>query len=181
VYTGKKLAREGSGMRPSFQDVSVILTNERAHTENKRFIDDDLNRQCTSAKLNADTCADVYEARRARELNAMLGPKGSANPAYDAAIDLHTTTTAMGATIIVDEGDWLSINAAAVSAPSRVGQSGPSRVAWRRPRRRHDGRPPLPLRLPPLASPSTCRARWATTPASCSTPGTRRTLDGFVR
>mmetsp|Transcript_3589 Transcript_3589/g.5879 ORF Transcript_3589/g.5879 Transcript_3589/m.5879 type:complete len:518 (+) Transcript_3589:218-1771(+) len=68
----------------------------------------------------------TYEAVRAREIESLLGPKftedteGDAsssssceNPATDVVIDLHTTTTNMGISIIIPEGDPLMAAAAA--------------------------------------------------------------------
>ena len=46
-----------------------------------------------------------YERQRAQVLNARLGPKGSPTPRCDLIIDLHTTTAALGSTIIIRESD----------------------------------------------------------------------------
>lgn len=101
--------------RPSVQ-TTAILTNERAVRENRRYIDFDLNRCFGNAELattGAETAAG-YEHRRARELNALLGPKESNSPAFDLCIDLHTTTANMGPTIIIREEDPLARIIAAV-------------------------------------------------------------------
>ena len=90
--------------------VETVLTNERALSENKRYIDEDLNRLFSMERL-AET-ATTAEAKRAAELNEQLGPKGSAS-ACDLIIDLHTTTGNMGATIIVDRWCPLALHAAA--------------------------------------------------------------------
>lgn len=42
-----------------------------------------------------------YEVQRAKEINQMFGPKGSPD-AYDVIIDLHNTTSNMGATLILE-------------------------------------------------------------------------------
>ncbi|KAI2510066.1 Succinylglutamate desuccinylase / Aspartoacylase family [Fragilaria crotonensis] len=89
--------------------IKTLLGNPEAHFQNKRFIDDDLNRQFTAQKLMEQT--NTVEARRARELNQLLGPKS--NPKTDVIIDLHTTTTNMGTTLIVPAGDSFMTQAAA--------------------------------------------------------------------
>ena len=93
-------------------NVSTILGNPRAHQENKRFIDEDLNRQF-SYKALRESPSGTLESKRAQELDAILGPKFSDDPAVDVLIDLHTTTTNMGTTIIVGEGNPLMTQAAA--------------------------------------------------------------------
>ena len=51
------------------------------------------------------------EAQRAKVLNAQLGPK--AQPRTDVIVDLHTTTSNMGVSIIVGQGDVLTTTMAA--------------------------------------------------------------------
>jgi len=92
-------------------DIKTILGNPEAHMQNRRFIHDDLNRQFSSERLSADPL-DVHEAIRARELDELLGPK-LGQPKTDLVIDLHTTTSNMGITLIVPEEDILICQAAA--------------------------------------------------------------------
>ena len=92
-------------------EVDTLLSNPQAHLENKRFIHDDLNRQFAASRLAEDPL-DVHEALLARELDNVLGPK-LGQPKTDLVIDLHTTTSNMGITMIVPEGDILICQAAA--------------------------------------------------------------------
>jgi len=112
---------------PSLQ-ISTLMGNPDAHMANKRFIDTDLNREFTTKKLlaiqeklasshdQADTTTTtttsiLAESLRAQQVNQLLGPK--TNPATDVVVDLHTTTTNMGITIIIPERDALMAQAAA--------------------------------------------------------------------
>ncbi|XP_060923658.1 N-acyl-aromatic-L-amino acid amidohydrolase (carboxylate-forming) B-like [Limanda limanda] len=55
------------------------------------------------------TDSSTYELRRAQELNAQLGPKGS-EEAVDLVCDLHNTTSNMGLCIILYSSDWLILH-----------------------------------------------------------------------
>lgn len=97
-------------------DISTLLANPEAHMKNKRFVDEDLNRQFSQEKLSAIDDSGVplkptVESLRAQELNALLGPKS--NPKTDVIVDLHSTTSNMGLTLIIPEGDDLMAAAAA--------------------------------------------------------------------
>ena len=111
-YTGvwciKELDAHPPTCYPSLQ-INTLLGNPDAHYQNKRFVDHDLNREFTMLKLLEQT--NSVEARRARELNELLGPKS--NPKTDVIVDLHTTTTNMGTTLIVPAGDVFMTQAAA--------------------------------------------------------------------
>jgi len=90
--------------------ISTLLANPQAYMENKRFIHCDLNRQFTreslTRRIDGDGGSQPVELMRALEIDKELGPKfSSADTKTDVIIDLHTTTTNMGATIIVAEGD----------------------------------------------------------------------------
>ncbi|XP_060923657.1 N-acyl-aromatic-L-amino acid amidohydrolase (carboxylate-forming) B-like [Limanda limanda] len=56
-----------------------------------------------------ETDSSTYELRRAQELNAQLGPKGS-EEAVDLVCDLHNTTSNMGLCIILYSSDWLILH-----------------------------------------------------------------------
>mmetsp|Transcript_5546 Transcript_5546/g.14654 ORF Transcript_5546/g.14654 Transcript_5546/m.14654 type:complete len:333 (+) Transcript_5546:72-1070(+) len=85
---------------PALQ-VETLLANPRAHAANVRFIDTDLNRMFAAESLSVDSkdAQAGYEAQRAKEIDAAIG-SSSANR-VDLLIDLHTTTTNMGCTLIV--------------------------------------------------------------------------------
>ena len=108
-------------------EISTLLGNPEAHRANKRFIHSDLNREFSHEKLtgsdNTEECEGLtpdeeecmlgseglpltVEALRAKEVNAILGPKfGQEHPSTDLVVDLHSTTTNMGTTIIIPEAD----------------------------------------------------------------------------
>ena len=104
-------------------NITSILGNPVSHQENKRFIDIDLNRQFSTERLqsvdevNGRTASDntiPLERLRAIELNEILGPKLCSNGTnMDLIIDLHTTTSNMGLTLIIPEGDIFMAQAAA--------------------------------------------------------------------
>ena len=93
--------------------IETLLSNPRAYEGNRRFIHEDLNRQFIEDKLvNTSDFHTSYELHRAREINAALGPKGQEASA-DFIIDLHSTTSNMGITIIVNSYCTIALRAAA--------------------------------------------------------------------
>lgn len=50
-----------------------------------------------------------YELKRAHELNALLGPKGS-QEAVDLLCDIHNTTSNMGLCLIFYSSDWIPLH-----------------------------------------------------------------------
>ena len=120
-YTGvwciKALDRQGERLKSKFPtlDISTIMGNPQAHMANKRFIEEDLNRQFSAELLSKPPTS--LEARRAHELNELLGPKPlteqDSPSKTDVIIDMHSTTANMGMTLIVPEGDVLMTQAAA--------------------------------------------------------------------
>ena len=82
-------------------NVSLSIANEAALAANVRFVEEDLNRQFTLAGLANESRAK--EAVLAKSLNQQLGPKG--NSKTDFVIDIHNTTSEMGATLIILEVD----------------------------------------------------------------------------
>uniref|UniRef100_A0A7S2UKJ8 Aspartoacylase n=1 Tax=Attheya septentrionalis TaxID=420275 RepID=A0A7S2UKJ8_9STRA len=96
--------------------ISTLVGNPEAHLANRRFIDTDLNREFTHAKLmvGEEGLPLTVESLRAREIEKLLGPKFVESPdTTDLVVDLHTTTTNMGITLIIPEGDALMAQAAA--------------------------------------------------------------------
>ena len=79
VFVSKALARSLQRENPykTFQ-LSTVIANPEAHLQNKRFIDQDLNRQFSYKALEERDGSEAdqpAEARRATELNQLLGPK----------------------------------------------------------------------------------------------------------
>ena len=89
-------------------NVSLSIANEAAIAANVRFVDEDLNRQFTFERLSDNNSAK--EAELAKALNQKLGPKGDSNT--DFVIDIHNTTSEMGATLIILEADEFHVQLA---------------------------------------------------------------------
>lgn len=156
VWCIKALDRNPPTDYPSL-DVSTLLGNPKAHYANKRFIHSDLNREFVGEKLasgrraeslrpeagSTEDCPEdgeefivdgegtprTAESIRAQEVDQLLGPKlGDQNPAADLVVDLHSTTSNMGTTIIIVEGDQLMARAAAYVLHECGGEEGDTRI-----------------------------------------------------
>jgi aspartoacylase len=109
-------AKQSSGNYADSLKITTLVGNPIAHEQNKRFVDQDLNRCFSLQNLQAATQASskTVEQQRALELNAWLGPKqflqdSIEQPAnMDLIVDLHTTTADMGVSLIVGQGDVLT-------------------------------------------------------------------------
>lgn len=102
------LQAPGELQRPSFSAMPV-LANPAATAACRRYMDRDLNRTFTLTFLNSTvTPDDPYEVTRARELNELLGPKGT-DQAFDFILDLHNTTASTGVCLI-SEGSHNTLN-----------------------------------------------------------------------
>jgi succinylglutamate desuccinylase len=121
-YTGvwciKALDKSAERLRERYPslDVSTLLANPQAHMENKRFVEEDLNRQFTHEALHdfdEDGLPRTVESLRAQEINEILGPKFAETHSTDVIVDLHTTTSNMGICVIIGEGDPVMAQAAA--------------------------------------------------------------------
>ncbi len=91
--------------RDSFETL-LLHANLEAIKACRRYIDRDLNRSFAHHDLAHP--ADHYEAQRACELNALLGPKGAEDPAVDFIVDLHSTTANMGLSLVVSNESALT-------------------------------------------------------------------------
>lgn len=78
--------------------VQLVIGNPEALAANRRYLDRDLNR-CFEPALLADGARQEREIVRARELLALYGPEGL-HPCQ-VALDLHSTTSAMGNALVV--------------------------------------------------------------------------------
>ena len=81
--------------------IACHLSNQAAIDANVRFLEDDLNRQFSPEMLAKQP--QCQEARLAHALNQQWGPKGHSE--IDLLVDIHNTTSAMGATLIILEAD----------------------------------------------------------------------------
>ncbi|NOZ90271.1 MAG: aspartoacylase [Epsilonproteobacteria bacterium] len=100
VYLVKKWQKNPKLIkRNSFKTITKLM-NIQAIKEIRRYIDQDLNRSFSLNDLSNDKL-DTYEAKLAKEINILLGKKGTPNPNMDFIVDLHTTTANMGLSIVV--------------------------------------------------------------------------------
>ena len=100
--TGVFLVKKLKEQLPEYRGINLdyYIGNPKAVRECRRFIDSDLNRAFMTRELS-DSSLYGYESNRAKVINQCIGPKG--NSSYDFIIDMHTSTTNMGTTIILCE------------------------------------------------------------------------------
>ncbi|MUG94465.1 aspartoacylase [Scytonema sp. UIC 10036] len=98
VYLIKKFEKDPALIQCHSFETFTLLGNPRAFEENRRYIDKDLNR-CFFKKDLQDTTLSSYEDTRAKNIQQILVPKG--NSQVDVIMDLHSTTTNMGLSIIL--------------------------------------------------------------------------------
>ena len=79
-------------------ELELVIGNPQALAANRRYLDRDLNRSFAPALL-ADPSRTELEIVRARELLAQFGPAGHAS--CPVVIDLHSTTSGMGNSLVV--------------------------------------------------------------------------------
>lgn len=112
VYlVNKFVADPGIVKRESFETI-VMHTNKKAIDKCTRYIDNDLNRAFSEKDLS-DPDRSSYEDITAKLINRILGPKGTDEPNVDFIVDLHSTTSNMGLSIVLGKGSKLSWQAAA--------------------------------------------------------------------
>jgi len=92
--------------RPSF-NTSVLLSNTASVEANRRYVETDMNR-CFLLKDLKDSSLQTLEHKRAREIDALLGPKASENPSADLVLDLHNTTANTGFLLLIAPHDDFS-------------------------------------------------------------------------
>lgn len=100
VYLLKKWQNKPQLIARESFNTTTLFANPRAFEHNCRYIDCDLNRRFKQTELDDDSLSN-YEQSRAKVINEQLGPKGAAKT--DFLIDLHTTTSNMGPTLILPE------------------------------------------------------------------------------
>ncbi len=93
--------------------VDLVLANPEAVRLNRRYRDHDLNRAFSQTCLDVTVDSKLYEFRRAKELNALYGPKGSATKT-DLLLDVHNTGSNMGNCLILSARDPFTMRASAV-------------------------------------------------------------------
>ncbi|MCH9812765.1 MAG: aspartoacylase [Epsilonproteobacteria bacterium] len=92
-------------------ETKVIFSNEKAFYEVRRYIDRDLNRACTLSNLHNDELIS-HEDEVAKKLDAIIGPKGQDDLNTDFVVDLHTTTSNMGLSLVISQDNELTWMAA---------------------------------------------------------------------
>uniref|UniRef100_A0AAY4DFT7 N-acyl-aromatic-L-amino acid amidohydrolase n=1 Tax=Denticeps clupeoides TaxID=299321 RepID=A0AAY4DFT7_9TELE len=108
----ERLRRREKGAEAEPFALVTVMSNPRAVQQCRRYTETDLNRCFTEATLSSTPVSDgtPYEILRARELNALLGPKGSPE-AVDLVCDLHNTTANMGLCFIsYSDCDWICLH-----------------------------------------------------------------------
>jgi aspartoacylase len=81
-------------------NIELCLVNQAAINAKTRYIDEDLNRQFSHDLLNQKlSTSSSHEAKLANKFNQEYGPKGAS--LIDFNIDIHNTTSNMGATLII--------------------------------------------------------------------------------
>lgn len=116
VYLGRNYAKiqgPAGGEHGHDFEIKVVESNPEAAKASLRYIEEDLNRCFLSKDLENPDHTTLYEHRRAKEINAMLGPKSSPTPVCDYVIDLHNTTAATGVALFMHPRDKFSHELAA--------------------------------------------------------------------
>jgi succinylglutamate desuccinylase len=99
AYLIKKFQQYPVAQRTSFETIT-LFANPKAFAANRRYIDKDLNRCFRRIDLQ-DFSLTSYEDLRAREIDRQFGVKGETP--VNAIVDLHTSTSNMGLTVMVDD------------------------------------------------------------------------------
>ena len=80
--------------------------------QGRRYVERDLNRCFLLSDLENNDGSKTLEDRRAREIDQLLGPKSSPDPATDFIIDLHSTTANTGVLILCHPDDLVTVSVA---------------------------------------------------------------------
>jgi aspartoacylase len=119
VYLIKKWLRDPKPVTRASFETLLLHANPEAIAACRRYIDRDLNRSFRMKDLANPP--SHYEAKRASELNALLGPKGADETNIDFICDLHSTTSNMGLSLVVsNESDltWDAVRYLAAKEPA---------------------------------------------------------------
>jgi len=112
VYLVNKFKKNPDLVRRESFETYLLHANQKAIEACRRYIDSDLNR-----RFDIDALENIdlrnYEELAAKQINALLGPKGSEAPQMDFIVDLHTTTSQMGLSIVIGTESALAWQAAA--------------------------------------------------------------------
>lgn len=106
IYLLKKWQQKGLFTSWNTLNITSKISNPRACKNAVRYIETDLNREFGDDDLK-DMNKTGYESLLAKKLNLEFGPKGQSD--YDLIIDLHNTTSHMGACLMLLEKDLFNI------------------------------------------------------------------------
>jgi succinylglutamate desuccinylase len=84
-------------------DIEFIFSNPKAYEERKRFCDEDLNR---AFQYLTQSRTDSFEHQRAKEIKSLIEKEECF------IIDLHTTTSNMGCTLIISQEERMNFQVA---------------------------------------------------------------------
>ncbi len=112
VYLINKFKNDPNLVKREGFETIIMHNNLKAIKKCTRYIDKDLNRTFTIEGLN-DPNRSSYEDVLAKVINAKLGPKGAKDRNCDFIVDLHSTTSNMGLSIVIDNDSKLTWQVAA--------------------------------------------------------------------
>ncbi len=107
VYLIKKFQKNPQLIARNSFDIFTLLGNPRAIEIRQRYVETDLNR-CFSQQSLADLNSILYEQKLAQEIANKIKENQT-----DLIIDLHSTTSQMGLTIIISDGHPFHLQLAA--------------------------------------------------------------------
>lgn len=110
VYLINKLSQPSHAMQSTSFTTQTLLANPEAVSARMRYIDSDLNRSFSDHSLE-NINPKNYESLRAKQIADIIGPQG--HPPADVIVDLHSTTSNMGLTLIIDREEPFTLQLAA--------------------------------------------------------------------
>ena len=110
IYLVKNFERAPQKIARSTFETVTLLANPKAYEIGKRYAETDLNR-CFQNQDLSNSSLKSYEALRAKEIYQLIGTGGSQQA--DIVIDLHSTTSNMGLTLILVSLDPFNLRLAA--------------------------------------------------------------------
>lgn len=110
VYLLKKYEQSPELIYRSSFETLTLLANPKAVAKNRRYVDRDLNR-CFATQDLSNSQLSGYENKRAKEIAAQFGSQDRSNE--NAIVDLHSTTSNMGLTILPSSKDPANLRMAA--------------------------------------------------------------------
>jgi aspartoacylase len=105
IYLVKKWLAQQTLKQWDTLDITARIVNPRACEQSVRYIETDLNREFGVGLDDMDKTG--YEALLAKKINIEFGPKG--NSPYEFLIDLHNTTSNMGACLMLQRKNAFTV------------------------------------------------------------------------